>query len=62
MALSVALMVCGPRRTPAIAPVKGVEVSNWPQKIDAILGHRFPGWLLAVLVVVLIVAVRLLLS
>jgi hypothetical protein len=60
--MALGLMVCSPRRTPAIAPVKGVEVSNRPQRIDAILKHRFPGWLLAALVVVLIVAVRLLLS
>jgi hypothetical protein len=40
--------------------VKGVEVSRWPQRIDAILAYRFPGWLLAALVIVLIVAVRLL--
>jgi hypothetical protein len=42
--------------------VKGVEVSNWPQRIDAILGHRIPGWLLAALVVAAVLAVRLLLS
>jgi hypothetical protein len=42
--------------------VKGDEVSKLPQRIDAILGHRFPGWLLAAFVVVLIVAVRLFLT
>ena len=62
MTLGVGSIVCGPRTTPAIALVKGVEVSNWPQRIDTILGHRIPGWLLAVLVVVAVAAVRLLLS
>jgi len=55
-------VVCGARRTPAVAPVKGVEVSKLRQRIDTILAHRFPGWLLAALVVVFIVAVRLLLG
>jgi hypothetical protein len=42
--------------------VKGVEVSKWPQRIDAILSHRFPGSLIAMLVVASIVAIRLLLT
>jgi hypothetical protein len=32
------------------------------QGIDAILGYRFPIWLLAAVLVVLIIAVRLLLT